>query len=538
VQFLAIVATACLLGPTPAPESTVVHPTLWQALDQQQNRAKVWVFFTDKGLGGAIERTAAVAEARSRLQGRAIERRRLRRTAPGLIDDRDLDVCGRFVHAVAATGAEISVTSRWLNAVSAHVSAGQVCELADLPFVRRIEPVRRGHASEAIPIVSPEPAWHGGVAAGGFYGLAQDQLDQIGVTDMHTAGFTGSGILIGVLDTGFVRTHEAYNEPGHVIDIVAEWDFVNDDGNTAIEAGDPGSQHSHGTLVLSTIGGYRPGTFVGGAYDASFVLAKTEDVADEYEMEEDFYAAGLEMIEAQGADLATSSLGYIQWYTWFDLDGLTAVTSIAVNTATDNGLVCCTAAGNGGFNAELPPLLAPSDAFDVITCGAVDDLGLIAGFSSNGPTADGRVKPEVLARGVSTACVNPNDDTAYQTASGTSLATPLVASAVALLIQAHPEWTIAQIRTALILTADYFVANGTHDPEFRLGYGVINVFAASQADLCPADLDDDGSVGINDFLALLAAWGPNPGHPADFDGDGSVGITDFLALLETWGACP
>jgi hypothetical protein len=289
--------------------------------------------------------------------------------------------------------------------------------------------------------------------------------------------------------------------------------------------------------VLGAIGAYLPGQYVGGAYDASFILAKTEDTTDEYELEEDYYVAGLEFIEGEGADIATSSLAYTQWYDWFDMDGLTAVTTIGVNAATANGLACCTAAGNGGFDSDLPTLAAPGDAFDVVTCGAVDAAGVTADFSSGGPTADGRVKPEVLARGIEAASVDPDDDAGFLTADGTSMATPLVASAVALLIQAHPGWTVQQIRDALFQTADYFIANGEPDPEFRRGYGVIDVFAAAQVSFCTADVDGDGSVGITDMLQVLGTWGLCPGCPSDVDGDGSVGINDFLELLAQWGPC-
>ncbi len=520
------------------PPREVVHPLVWRQLAEHGEAIKVWVFFTDKGIASEGDRRAAVAEAKANLDARALERRRLRRTRPGLIDQDDFALCGPYVEAVAACGAAPHVRSRWLNALSATASAGQIREIAGHGFVRSIEPLRCGRRAGVVPRVAPLPAAPRGVPAStGFHGLAFDQLQQIGITDMHAAGFTGAGVVVGVLDTGFVRTHEAYNAPGHALPVVAEWDFLEGDGNSGFDPGDPPLQARHGTIVLGTIGAYLPGQFVGGAYDASFILAKTEDTTDEYELEEDYYVAGLEFIEANGADVATSSLAYTQWYDWFDMDGLTAVSTIGVNAATANGLACCTAAGNGGFDSDLPTLVAPGDAFDVLTCGAVDAGGNTADFSSGGPTADGRVKPEVLARGVEAASVDPDDDAGFLTADGTSMSTPLVASAVALLIQAHPGWTIPQIRTALFQTADYFVAYGEPDPEFRRGYGVIDVFAAAQVSFCTADLDGDGSVGITDLLQLLGAWGPCPGCASDVDGDGSVGITDFLELLAQWGPC-
>ncbi len=537
-----LIVVSTLAAPPGAAQAARPHPVVRAAVSrllEETPRLPVWVFFTDKGAHSEQDRQAALNEARSRLSPRAILRRDLRRSRPGVVDDQDAALCEQYVQAVLDTGASLRARSRWLNAASVEAGAAQVARIAALPFVAAIEPVRSGCPQEAVPVrpsrdAAPRPQAEGP----GFYGSALDQLDQVGITDMHAAGFTGAGVVIGVLDTGFLRSHDAYNAPGHALDVAAEWDFVDGDADAGVEAGDPGDQHWHGTIVLAVIGGYQPGAYVGGAYDASFILAKTEDTTGETEVEEDYYVAGLEFIEAGGADVATSSLGYDDWYTWFDMDGLTAVTTIAVNTATANGLACCTAAGNGSIDQDLPSLDAPGDAFDVVTCGAADAAGAIAEFSSNGPTFDGRVKPEVLARGVSTASIDPDDDAGFLEADGTSMSTPLVAAAVSLLIDAHPQWTIPQIREALFSTADYFVANGAPDPEFRRGYGVIDVFAASVLDFCTADLDGGGDVGVTDLLILLATWGPCAGCAGDLDGDGIAGVEDLLALLAAWGLCP
>lgn len=515
--------------------------------------APIWVFFRDKQIGDEAQLRAAIFDIERSYHPRAVRRRQLRRTAPGLFDERDLPVAGNYVDAVLATGVNLRIASTWLNAVSVVATPEQERQIEKLPCVRSVQPVRRGTPARHVPIESSSPIV---LTPRGFYGTAEDQLTQIGVVDMHAAGFTGAGVVIGVLDTGFQRTHEAYNEPTHSINVLAEWDFVDDDPIASIEPTDHPDQHAHGTLVLSTLAGYMPNVYVGGAYDASFILAKTEDITQEVPLEEDFYVAGLQFIEANGADLATSSLGYIDWYTFYDMNGITAVTTIAVNVATANGLVCCTAVGNGGRDGDLPSLIAPSDAFDVISCGAVRANGNLANFSSRGPTADNRVKPEVLARGVATAIIDPYDDHAYRTASGTSLSTPLVASAVALLIQAHPSWTVAHIRRALFETADYFVANGTFDPVFHRGYGVIDVVAASQFGFCTGspscrgDLNCDGTADIADagpfVLAVLDPVAYASAFPAcnrdlaDVNIDGNVDGRDVRAFLDCLisGQCP
>jgi len=462
-----------------------IHPQM-RRLVAERGPSKAWIFFTDKGLDSSARAGDSLRAQLRRFEAgmnpRQRERRRQRRTTPGLCDVRDLPVVAEYVRATEATGATVVVETSWLNAVSVHASEAQLESIARLPFVDRIEPVRRGVLVDGLEAERQHLHGSGPSAQrGGFYGETEEQLDQLNLLPVHRRGYTGKGVVIGILDTGFHRGHEAFNQPGHVVDVLAEWDFIDDDGDTDIETGDPSSQHSHGTLILGTIGAYLPGSLIGGAYEASFVLAKTEDTTNEYEQEEDFYVSGLQFIEAHGGDLATSSLGYIDWYTQSDLDGLTAVTTIGVNTATDNGLLCVTVAGNSFHDTDpgTSALLAPGDAFQVFTCGAVDSAGTIAGFSSDGPTADGRVKPELCARGVDTRTVCSFTDTNCTTgANGTSLSTPLVTAALACLVQARPERTIAGWRSRLFPTGDYFLANGTFDPEFVYGYGVPDVALA------------------------------------------------------------
>ena len=530
-----------------------------------------WIFLADKGSQRVEEVVLSPVTA---------QRRALRRTAPGLVDERDVPVHAPYVDAIEQMGAEIRVRSSWLNAVSVEATDDELAAIAELAWVDRIEPVRVGRRIEH---------WAGdggGAIAGGEYGPSADQLDQINLRALHDMDLRGEGVIIGVLDTGFTLTHQAYNDPGNEIDVVASWDFINDDADVGIEAGDPESQHEHGTLVLGVMAGNKPFSYIGGAPDASYILCKTEDTSDETQIEEDYYVAGLEFAEANGADVVTSSLGYINWYTQDDLDGLTAVTTIGVNIATENGVHCCTAAGNGGHdqNPQTSHLIAPSDAFKVISVGGVLITGEDAGFTSDGPTADGRTKPEVMALGEQTWSVNPNDDGAYGEFAGTSLATPLIASMVACLTQAHPEWTVDQVRTALMSSGDWYELFGEPDELNIFGYGVPDGVTALAGDCngngiadadeiamgkasdcdgngvpdecdiefgtladddgdgvpdscsdCPADFNGDGSLDILDFVAFQNAF-VNGDAGADCDGNGSLNILDFVCFQGLFSA--
>lgn len=516
-----------------------------------------WIFLKDKGVTRA-GLPAALEACQAAMDARTLWRRSLRRTDPsplpqGLVDERDLPVAAAYRAATEATGARVRVESRWLNALSVAATTEQLAAIARLDFVDRATPVLGGVRRPGLECDElTDQSASGGTTTRDFYGNASDQLHQIKIPLVHARGYTGAGVVIGVLDTGFQRSHNAFNQAGHPLNVIAEHDFVMGDANTAIEAGGNSEQHRHGTWILGTIGAYWPSTLVGGAYDAAFVLAKTEDVTGETPIEEDYYVAGLEFVEAHGADMATSSLGYIDWYTQAQLNGATAVTTLAVNVATGNGLVCCTAAGNAGHDASpaTATLIAPADAPRVITCGAVDTAGLIADFSSSGPTADGRPKPEILACGVNTRTVSSVTTTGIGIVSGTSLSTPLVAAGVACLIGARPAWTVDHIRYALEHTASDFVASGATDPLFIRGYGIVDFDAALSA-LCPADIDDgaglgtpDGGVDINDLLFFLAKY-ESGSLAADLDDgsatgtpDAGVDINDLLFFLGRYeGGC-
>ncbi|NLP06537.1 S8 family serine peptidase, partial [Candidatus Fermentibacteria bacterium] len=412
-----------------------------------------WVFFADRG-PMAAER---VAEAAALLAGTARAERRLAAGVP-LASELDLPPWPAYVEEVALLAGSVPRTeSRLLDAVSIEADEEEIAAVSCLPFVAGVRPVARS----AWTPVSPGPA------PAGAENFSAGQLCQAGVGTLIAHGYTGSGTVVGILDTGFNLWHTALADA----EILDQYDFLDDDPDPSQQEGDPPGQANHGTAVLSIIAADEPGIYTGGARGASFLLAKTEDTSGEYQQEEDFWVAGLEWLEQEGADLVSSSLGYIDWYGYEDLDGGTAVTTIAADLAASLGMPVVNAIGNNG--PAPGTLIAPADGDSVFAVGGVDEAGTLAYFSSRGPTADGRTKPDACAAGVNVVFISPEGQTGYSSGNGTSFATPIVSSAVALLLEAHPEWSSLDALDALRATASQAGA-----PDDDLGWGIIDADAA------------------------------------------------------------
>ena len=339
--------------------------------------------------------------------------------------------------------------------------------------VRRVQPVARGATPRPVTL-RPLPLAPRGAPpdkAGRDdrdYGPNLEAMRQAGVIAAHEAGLTGEGVVVGLLDTGFRTTHEVLAG----LPVVATWDFVNGDPVVDDEEGDPAGSRNHGTMVLSTLAARKPGRLLGPAPGVAVLLAKTEDVSQEVPAEEDHWVAGLEWLEAQGADLVSSSLAYRDWYDFADLDGDTAPVTVAADAAAARGLPVINAAGNDRHTTGT--IAAPADGDSVITVGAVTAAGAVAWFSSPGPTADGRIKPDVAALGVDNPVADPNDGLAYLEASGTSFATPLVAGVAALALERVPDLSPVQLREALRQTASHPAT-----PDNDTGWGIVDAWAAA-----------------------------------------------------------
>ncbi len=470
----------------------------------------VWVYFTDKGLrsGSALVGSAAALPL--------TDRARVRRAKVGMDEPvfADVPVNTQYISGVESVGASVRRTSRFLNAVSVNVSPDKLDALAALPYVRTITPMAKFKKdypqSEMVRPDAPEASQSPDALN---YGNAAQQLGQITVPAVHNKGYDGSGVTLAIFDTGFRKTHEAFANAYLEGRVLAEWDFIFNDGNVANEGIDDPSQWNHGTGCLAVAAGLKDGTMYGPAYKANIIMCKTEDVRSETPVEEDNWVAALEFVDSIGADVITSSLGYSDWYTYADYDGNTATITLAANTAAGLGIVHCNSMGNAGPGAGT--LSAPADAFDMISVGAVSSTGAIASFSSRGPTADGRMKPEVCARGVSTYWATPSGNNTYGSANGTSLSTPLVAGAACLIIQAHPTWPPALVRLALMETASKATsADNTY------GWGIINTDAALS---WGASFNSDIQIGVAPLNVQFTDVSSVPATSVEWDfGDGNL----------------
>ncbi len=440
----------------------------------------IWVYFTDKGFSSREGLDRRLAAASELVTERARSRRRQRGTMEVSLGYSDVPVHEEYVQTITKLrGVErLRTESRWFNAVSLAVRKQAIPEIAGQPFVRMIDVVKRAHrqpVEKTPPQTERQTEAISTVFDNRDYGSSFDQLKQINALSAHARGYTGKDILVLMLDTGFFKEHEAVDTRR----IVDEWDFIQNDNDTADDSLDAAGQQVHGTMTMSVLGGAAEGALYGPAFECDFLLAKTEIVDQEIQLEEDLFVEALEWGEGRGADVASSSLGYFDWYEFSDMDGNTAIITRAVDMAVKRGVVCVTAVGNENVANKntigygWDHIIAPADADSVISVGAVNAEGTIAGFSSRGPTFDGRIKPEVVARGVNVVTASGYSPIAYGRSKGTSFSTPLVAGAAALVLQAHPSWSPFQVRRALMETA-----NNAIIPNNVYGWGVIDAMKA------------------------------------------------------------
>ncbi len=442
-------------------------------------QTKYMIYLKDKGIDPQIrlnKSSSLFYSAEKELTQRSIERRK-KVMGEDYITYEDIPVNENYIKEIEGYGIKIINRLKWFNAVSCYLTIEEINKIKYLPFVKEIKPVGKFISRNPNQLndnnVIDESQRLNKTNYTLNYGpsLTQNELSDIPV--VHDLGINGNGVLVGLLDTGFRWQSTASLENKNVI---AERDFIQSDNVTANQSGDDSGQDSHGTNVFSIISGYAPGWLIGPAYGASFLLAKTEYVPSETHVEEDNYAAALEWMDAQGVDITSSSLGYSIFdnttysYTYEDMNGNTTIVAQAANLAFDRGIITLTAAGNEGsfWGVGNGGISSPGDAFNIITVGGVNSSNQVVSFSSRGPTSDGRIKPDLVAQGLSVYHSNVGSST-YSFGNGTSYATPITAGIASLLKSAFPHLTNRQVRQIMLESGDN-VASPNNDR----GYGLIS----------------------------------------------------------------
>jgi len=470
-------------------------------------QSKYWIFFKDKPdyalVHGAFKSEDIVKYALSHgwLTKRALERRAKVLPPMDLISKLDYPVSSSYLHSLESKGATVVGTSRWFNAAVVIMSHELLPSVQSLPFVLAIKKIVPMTARPDEKLYNVWPHLYRTIFTPGdsaAYGPSFVQYELSGIPYVHALGIDGTGVIIGMLDTGFrYKSHSALMN----IKVIGEHDFIQGDSITANQSGDAADQDSHGTSTLSLLGGYSPGNLIGISYGSQFLLAKTEYVPiTDLKIEEDWWVEGLEWEESRGADVVSSSVGYNVFvdsngvvdsansYFWSrgDFNGKVSLASKAAAIAARLGVVVVQAMGNeGNGNGLEGTMLVPADADSIISVGAVDANGNLAPFSSTGPTNDGRIKPDLVADGVAdyVATVPGPDTYAYE--SGTSFSTPIAAGIAALILSVRPNYSPMQVidllKASAVEHADIRVPGRTaFYPNNFYGYGIVNAWKALQ----------------------------------------------------------
>jgi serine protease AprX len=425
-----------------------------------KGQEKYWVFLKDKP-----ESTLQKKSPTDFLSQRAIDRR-LRFGIP--IDETDFPVSQIYLDSLKNMGFDVVQKSRWLNAVSVRADNAKLQQLAQCQFITHVQAVKSLKVERHQVLAPFREAEIPMVAAKTMftfdYGATSDQIELHNGQELHQIGFTGHTMLIAVHDGGFVGAEPSGSfSPLHLNgQIVHTWDFVRGDANV-YRVG------SHGSRVLSTMAYFSDGFYVGTAPEAKYILFRTEDEQSETRQEEDNWVAAAEAADSMGADLINTSLGYNLFdnpadnYSYDDMDGRTTIISRGAVMAARKGILLCTSAGNEGAR-PWRFITAPADADSILTVGAVTSIGEPAGFSSEGPTSDGRIKPNVVAQGVASAVISTTG-LAYN--SGTSFSSPIMCGLVACLWEAFPEENNIEIIRRVERNSSMF-----EDPNNKMGHGI------------------------------------------------------------------
>jgi len=478
ISSLIVVSAIVLIAFSFRSGSGKFGPHLTDALEHSSlDHFVVYIYLTDKG----PDVNLMLSNPLSLVTQRSIDRRLKVKSPEDVVEITDVPLYPLYINELKPKVSNLRNRIKGINAVSAEVNRDQLAVLTELSFVKQIELVetlirRRDDVESNQTLDNQGPKQNQGdnilVDSLNYGPYGTTQITQMNVNLVHDQGIFGQGILIASLDDGFRnQTHPCFTNPVNPINIISQYDF---------QLHLPGANHtlnSHGTTTISCIAAYAPGNLIGTAFKASFLVARTEVDSFERPIEMDNWSAAAQWADSLGADIITSSLGYLAFdapypgYTWSDMNGHTVPVTLAATLAAHNGITVFNSAGNNGPGSHNT-LNGPADADSILTLGAVTSSGTVASFSSVGPTTDipARIKPDVMAMGSGVQTAN-GSGTGYSGgfSAGTSYSCPLAAGVGALILSVNKSLTPLQVRGILRK-----FANNSSSPNNTYGWGIIN----------------------------------------------------------------
>src|SRR6218665_1225555 len=447
-----------------------------------------WVYFN-----GKLNAQQYLDNPLTMLSQRALDRRTNQSIA---LDIKDVPITQSYIDQIeAANGIAVMAKSKWLNAVHVRGSQSNIHALMALHFVCGVYFADRslnapGKTAVEHPLRNVNKTME--TTADFNYGNSLNQIQMLHGDVLHQQNYTGSGKIIAIMDGGYPGVNNAapFARLRENNQILGGYDYVN--RNNDFYGG-----ISHGTMVLSTMGGYADGQLVGTAPDASYYLFITEDGNNETPLEESLWVEAAEEADRLGVDIINTSLGYSVFdnpaydYTYDDMNGQTTFISKGLEVAFTRGMICVVSAGNEG-NKDWYYITTPADATHALTIGAVNASANYASFSSHGPSFDGRIKPDVAAQGQAAVLSTPAG--VINTASGTSFSGPIMAGMTASLWQAFPDKSNAEIMQIIKESASIF-----NNPNDEIGYGIPD-FSSALAN----------NLGVEKIVEKTIAVYPNP----------------------------
>ena len=447
--------------------------------------------FTDKN-----HNSYSISQPELFLSQRALQRR----ARQGIeVDYNDLPVSYFYIDSLKRMGFEVLNTSRWFNSATLRTTAQEIEKLQNVDFIKytglvEIEQIENEETEELDfasflrflienDLLNLDDLFETDEDeedvdeddneyfelhyedAPAHYGKAAAQIGMLNGQNLHERGFRGNGMFIGVIDGGFFNVNELsgfenMRASGRLRGIV----------NFTPDVENPLGNNNHGTNVLSILAADLPDQLIGSAPDAEYILLRSEEVEHEYLVEEDNWIVAIEYADSIGVDVINCSLGY----TTFDdssqnhcktsIDGRSVRTSRAATMAAARGMILCISAGNDG-DSNWGIISVPADADSIVAVGAVNPKGRRASFSSTGPTADNRIKPDLMAVGARTAYQNSRGSVV--SGNGTSYSAPLIAGLIACLWQVYPNLTNIEIIKMVKRSSTHY-----NMPNIQYGYGI------------------------------------------------------------------